>query len=326
MDEVKISIIVPAYNAEKYLERCLDSLVKQDLSADEYEIIVINDGSTDRTEDILHEYSNRYSHIHCTTVKNSGVSEARNYGCREAKGKYFLFVDADDWIQSNILQYIYDSLEKDELDILVMDFQYWGEKGKLPKDFNKISDREILSFKVLSGVDFMQRFLPQVVWCNAYRTSFWRENNLEFLPIRHEDEEIIPRIFFYAKRIKFSSIVFYHYYKNPDSFMMNYDEHASLYMLQAMESLDDFRKKCVKDENLNLFFKNLIAKRLLTTFRRGVRLGIPASFQHEMIMQMKAKGLTPLSKDKGVIRVFLYNHFPSLFIAYYRSKEKRKRK
>lgn len=112
MAEIKISIIVPAYNAEKYLERCLDSLVNQDLPTGEYEVIVINDGSTDRTEAILHEYSGRYSNVHYVTIENRGVSEARNYGCREARGKYFLFVDADDWIQSNVLQYVYDSLEK----------------------------------------------------------------------------------------------------------------------------------------------------------------------------------------------------------------------
>ena len=208
MAEIKMSIIVPAYNAEKYLERCLDSLVNQDLSTKEYEVIVINDGSTDRTGAILHEYSNRYSYFHCITVENSGVSEARNYGCRKAKGKYFLFVDADDWIQSNVLQYVYDSLEKDELDILVMDFQYWDEKGKLPKEFNRVSDEKVLSAQVWSGTDFMQQFLPQVVWCNAYRASFWQEHKLKFLPIRHEDEEIIPRIFFYARRVKYSSIIF----------------------------------------------------------------------------------------------------------------------
>lgn len=69
MAEIKMSIIVPAYNAEKYLERCLDSLVNQDLSTKEYEVIVINDGSTDRTGAILHEYSNRYSYFHCITVE-----------------------------------------------------------------------------------------------------------------------------------------------------------------------------------------------------------------------------------------------------------------
>ncbi len=326
MAEIKMSIIVPAYNAEKYLERCLDSLVNQDLSTKEYEVIVINDGSTDRTGAILHEYSNRYSYFHCITVENSGVSEARNYGCRKAKGKYFLFVDADDWIQSNVLQYVYDSLEKDELDILVMDFQYWDEKGKLPKEFNRVSDEKVLSAQVWSGTDFMQQFLPQVVWCNAYRASFWQEHKLKFLPIRHEDEEIIPRIFFYARRVKYSSIIFYHYYKNSDSFMMNYDEHASLYMLQAMESLEAFRQKNVKTEKKNSFFKNLIARRLLTTFRIGIRKGIPARFQHEMIVQMKAKGLSPLPKGKGIMHIFLYKYAPSLFIAYYRSKEKRKRK
>ena len=77
---------------------------------------------------------------------------------------------------------------------------------------------------------------------------------------------------------------------------------------------------------MNSFFKNLIARRLLTTFRIGIRKGIPARFQHEMIVQMKAKGLAPLPKGKGIMHIFLYKYAPSLFIAYYRSKEKRKRK
>jgi glycosyltransferase involved in cell wall biosynthesis len=323
MAEVKISIIVPAYNAEKYLERCVTSLLKQDLSSDEYEIIVINDGSTDRTGIILDEYSNRFPNLNCITVPNGGVSEARNRGCKEARGKYFLFVDADDWIQTNVLQAIYESLEKDDLDVLVMDFQYWGEKGELPKDFNQLPENHSLDAEVLSGNNFMQRFLPRVVWCNAYRTDFWREHNLSFLPIRHEDEEIIPKIFYYAKRVRFLPVKFYCYYKNQDSFMMNYDERACFYMLQAMESLDAFRQECVKDKDLNLFLKNLIAKRLLTTFRRGIRWGMPASVQREMISGMKERGFAPLPKGKGFIRTFLYNHCPSLFIAYYRAKEKR---
>lgn len=323
MAEVKMSVIVPAYNAEKYLERCLDSLVNQDLPSDEYEVIVVNDGSTDRTEEILSGYSERFLNFHCVTVENGGVSRARNYGCREAKGKYFLFVDADDWIQSNVLRHIYDSLEKDGLDILVMDFQYWDEKGMLPKDFNQLPVGVSLDASVRVGTDFMQHFLPRVVWCNAYRTSFWRESNLAFLPIRHEDEEILPKIFYFAKRVRFSPITFYRYYKNRDSFMMNYDERACLYMLQAMESLDLFRQEHVKDKHLDDFFRNLISKRLLTTFRRGIRWGMPVAVQQEMIRKMKEKGFAPLPKGKGWIRTFLYYHCPSLFIAYYRAKEKR---
>ncbi len=324
MIEKKISIIVPAYNAERYLERCLTSLLKQDLPSNEYEIIVINDGSTDRTGEILDVYSVRFPNLSYVTVVNGGVSEARNYGCSKSTGKYFLFVDADDWLQTNVLQNIYASLEKDRLDVLVMDYHHFSEDRELPKEFGHVPDCLKPGADVFSGTDFMQKYLPQVVWSNAYRTAFWKEHDFSFLPIRHEDEELIPKIFYYAERVKFLPIAFYYYYKNPYSFMMNYDERACFYMLQAMESLDVFRRECVKSEEVSLFLKNLISRRLLTTLRTGIRWGVSASVQREMLKKMKEKGLTPLPKGKSIMHVFLYNHCPSLFIAYYRMKEKKK--
>jgi len=323
MVEKKLSIIVPAYNAERYLERCLTSLLKQDLSSDEYEIIVINDGSTDKTEEILKAYSIRFHNINYVTLVNGGVSEARNYGCRKAIGQYFLFVDADDWIETNVLKNIYTSLAKDRLDILVMDYHHWGDNGELPKEFCYTSDYIKLASEIFVGVDFMQKCLPRAVWSCAYRTDFWKEHAFSFLPIRHEDEELIPKLFYYANRVKFLPVEFYYYYKNPDSFMMNYDERACFYMIQAMEALDAFRQESVKDREVNSFFENLISKRLLTPFRRSIRWGMPASVQREMISKMKDKGLTPLAKNKSILHVYLYNHWPCLFIAYYRIKEKR---
>ena len=202
MPEKKISIIVPAYNAERYLERCLVSLLQQDIPSDEYEVLVINDGSTDKTEDILYAYSTRYSNLTYVTVVNKGVSEARNYGCQKAVGKYFLFVDADDWIQANVLYAIYEALEKDKLDILVMDYHHWGESGELSKEFGCIPDCIKSGSDISSGIKFMQKYLPRAVWGSAYRMAFWKEQAFSFLPIRHEDEELIPKMFYYAARVK----------------------------------------------------------------------------------------------------------------------------
>lgn len=323
MSEVKISIVVPAYNAEKYLERCLDSLICQDLPAGEYEVIVVNDGSADRTGEILQEYAGRYAHLRYFTVENGGVSEARNLGCREARGKYLLFVDAGDRLQANVLQSVYGALEEEGLDILVMEYRYWDEQGELPKMFGVVREKkaQLLLSRVWSGVGFMQQFLPQVVWCSAYRTSFWRENHLKFLPIRHEDEEILPKIFYYARRVKYSRAVLYHYYKNAGSFMMNYDERAALYMLRAMESLDAFRRECVKEGEVSLFLKDLTARRLLSAFRKSILYGMPAAFQRELIGQMNARGLAPTPKKKGKVHAWVYRHSPSLFIAFYRFRK-----
>lgn len=324
MAEKKMSIIIPAYNAERYLERCLVSLLQQDMSSDEYEIIVINDGSTDKTENILYSYSTRYSNLIYVTVENRGVSEARNYGCQKAIGKYFLFVDADDWIQDNVLCKIYEALEKDNLDILVMDYHHWGDSGELPKEFGHIPDSIKADSKISSGTDFMQKYMPRAVWGNAYRMDFWKEHTFSFLPIRHEDEELIPRVFYYAARVKFLPVTFYYYYRNSDSFMMNYYGQACFSMLQAMESLNAFRQKYIDDKDLDLFLKNLIAKRLLTAFRKGISFGAPKSVQREMIKKMKAKGLTPLSQEKRGIREIMYRYFPDMFIFYYRIKTRMK--
>lgn len=321
---MKFSIIVPAYNAERHLERCLKSLLNQDLPLDEYEIIVVNDGSMDRTGEILDDYSKHFSNLYHLMIENSGVGVARNYGCEKAVGKYFLFVDADDWIKANVLQEIYETLEGDALDVLVMDYRYWECDKEIPKTFNFIPENKSLDAEVFSGLCFMQEFLPQVVWSSAYRATFWKEHNLSFLPIRHEDEEIIPRIFFYAKRVKVLPLKFYNYQKNPDSFMMNYSDNACFYMIQAMESLDIFRQKNVRDDRLDAYFRNLITERLFAAFLRGVQFGVSTKSLYEMISSMKEKKFVLLPKRKGFLHTFLYYHLPLLFIAYYRLKKRRK--
>lgn len=323
--EKKFSIIVPAYNAEKYLERCLDSLLQQDLPLDEYEIVVVNDGSIDKTAELLDKYSQNYSNMRVFLTDNQGVSGARNYGCLQSIGKYFVFVDADDWIKSDTLSFLYDKMEEDDLDLLVMDYRYWSAQGELPQALHFSANCK-QGIDVCSGIDFMQICLPSVIWSIVYRSSYWKEYNFHFLPIRHEDEELVPRVFYFARRVQFVALDFYNYYQNPDSFMMNYDERSCLYMLRAMESLDDFRKQYVEIRKMNLFFQDLIARNLLKSLKRSIQWGAPVSIQHEMMLEMKKKGLAPLPKGKAVFYTWLYHYAPMLFIYYYRFKLTRVRK
>lgn len=315
----KISIIVPAYNVENYIERCIDSLVYQDLPDDEYEIIVVNDGSTDTTKTILETYTKKETNVFVFSVSNRGVSEARNYGCEKANGKYLLFVDADDWIKPEVLRTLYETMEREQLDLMVMDYRYWDASGELPKALH-FADRCRQGTDVLSGVEFMQKCLPPVVWSIVYRSSFWHKHHFKFLPIRHEDEELIPRVFYFAERVKFLPLDFYNYYQNQDSFMMNYDERSCFYMLRAMESLETFRLQQVKGDTMNLFFQSLIARNLLKSFKRSVRWGASSEIQRKMIVEMKKSGLSPIVVNKGGFYALLYNYLPLFFIAYYRLK------
>lgn len=114
MSNVKLSIIIPVYNVEKYIGECLDSCVNQDLDNKDYEIICINDGSIDSSEDILKRYSEHFSNVFYYNKENGGVAEARNLGLNKALGTYIWFVDSDDFIQENVLKKFIEVIEKND--------------------------------------------------------------------------------------------------------------------------------------------------------------------------------------------------------------------
>ena len=117
----KVSIIIPAYNIEKYLSACLDSALSQDFS--NYEIVVIDDGSTDNTPKISDEYAKKYENVITIHQKNSGLSSARNTGIKRAKGEYVALIDGDDIIAPNFLARLYQAVTKTNSDIAICNFQ-----------------------------------------------------------------------------------------------------------------------------------------------------------------------------------------------------------
>lgn len=317
----KISIIVPAYNAEKYLERCVDSMANQNLPYDDYEVIVINDGSTDGTSSLLNDLHFKFPFLRYITTTNGGLSRARNRGIREAVGEYLLFVDSDDSIVSNILEQIYEEAKSENLDMMLMDYLYLDSEGtplKKPLSINNTISQTV------EGANFLlkQTYYPMVCMY-AYRRAFLVDHELEMIPIWHEDEEFTPRAIYLTKRIKYLPLVFYNYFRNKGSFMMKYNEKAYFDMIRGMESLEVFRRNHVVGVDLNIYFRDLIAKNLLKSFKRSIHWGAPARIQRQLILEMKKKHLTPLPQGKKGIYSLLYNYMPVIFIYYYRLKLKR---
>ncbi len=113
----KVSVIVPVYNVEKYLERCIESLINQ--TFDDIEIIALNNGSTDKSLDILNYYAHKDKRIRVINNKNIGVSKSRNIGIEEAIGEYISFVDSDDWIDSNMIYILYDTISDNNCDLVM---------------------------------------------------------------------------------------------------------------------------------------------------------------------------------------------------------------
>ena len=114
-----ISIIIPVYNSEMTISRCLDSILNQSLVKEKYEIVIVNDGSTDRTEELCENYKEQYNNIHIISQKNQGVVIARTVGAENASGEYIMSIDSDDSVEEGYLEYIYENLSRQKPDMAV---------------------------------------------------------------------------------------------------------------------------------------------------------------------------------------------------------------
>lgn len=187
----KISIIVPVYNAEKYLPQCLDSLLKQTLT--EIEIICIDDGSTDGSGKILEEYRQKDARITVMNQQNAGQSVARNKGFKIATGKYVHFVDSDDWLTDDCCQILYERAEADGLDMISMAAtSYKEESGEYISEpfYNFYWLDNMENFSVLPREEYLKHWwqIAPSAALTAYRRAFLLQNNLLFMEgLKFED-------------------------------------------------------------------------------------------------------------------------------------------
>lgn len=240
-----ISIIVPVYNVEAYLKECLNSLLNQDFNG-EYEIICVNDGSTDNSLNILKEYQKTNDKIVLVDQKNKGLSGARNTGFKNAKGKYIMFLDSDDYLKDKkVLELLYGQVEKNSLDFVAADFEYDYEnknKNYRIQRTNKMND------KVMNGREFYDlgiksKAIMSVVWNKLYRRDFLEKNNLYFYEgIIYEDMEFTPRAYYLASRIKYIDKVVVMYRQREGSIMSSVNvKKLDNYFIVA-ESINKFNK------------------------------------------------------------------------------------
>lgn len=180
MENELISIVVPIYNVEKYLRQCLDSILNQ--TYQNFECLLINDGSPDNSADICREYVEKDSRFKYFEKENGGLSDARNYGIRQSKGSYITFVDSDDWLENDALQLLYDALKKENADISIGRYNCYDESRcqYLFYDSNPDDSLEVIEGKEIidrEGVEEMRNGN----WTVAYLKLFKREL-LENLP------------------------------------------------------------------------------------------------------------------------------------------------
>lgn len=213
----KLSIIIPVYNTESYLDKCINSCIRQDLQFLDYEIILIDDGSTDSSKKIALDYSKKYEHILFYEQNNQGQGAVRNRGITLAQGKYVFFVDSDDYLEENVLSYLVNEAEKEDLDVLCFDLNIVDNISKKP--YKKIIDKT--NGLVVDGTNFTQKVqMQKSPWCAIFKTQYLMKNDLFFLTnVYYEDYEFVARAYYLAKRIKRVPNRIYNYYQRPGSTM-----------------------------------------------------------------------------------------------------------
>lgn len=240
----KVSIIVPVYNVKKYLRKCLDSLINQTLK--DIEIICINDGSTDKSLEILEEYKNRDSRIILLNQENSGQSVARNRGIEIAKGEYLGFVDPDDWVDLDYYEKLYNAASTNDADIAVGGIiRVTGIKKKKFLNFEKetITDNTNLKFELCDVPE------KSYVWNKIYKTEKLKEIGLEFEKgIFYEDCIFTPQALFFLEKMVTVPNIYYYYLRRGNSTVKQRSEKANADNVYAHKKANDF----IKEHNIDI--------------------------------------------------------------------------
>lgn len=319
----KVSIIIPLYNLEKLIGKCIASALAQDLPPEEYEILVIDDGSTDGSLAAAEKAAQGHPNVRVYTKVNEGLSRTRNYGTDRATGKYIMYLDADDYLEPDILGRLTGTMERERLDMLCFEIAGIDENGNdCPLWSDGISAGN--GHAIQSGIDFLRRdrFLP-MVYAYLYSRELLDANGLRMEPIWHEDEEFTPRALYFAKRVQYLPVRVYNYLQRSDSFMGNYNPQSRLDLVRGMKSLTDFAALIEAEDPTGAHLMRLhIGKTMSLACKQTVVRQLGDA--REMLRVARREGIMPLAFRRADFRHFLINRIPGLYVLYYKLHKRRK--
>lgn len=241
--QIEVSIIVPIYNVEKYIRANVESLIA--LINPNIEIIYVDDGSLDHSAAIIKEYQKKDSRIKIVKRENGGLSAARNSGVAVAQGKWILFVDGDDWIDARLTEELINA-STDENDMVWGTFEVVTETGELEK--HAICDKSSIGSIKDGIVWMMEKKVSFTPWVYLYRTALIKENGLIFPEgFLHEDMEFIPKVFYYAKNVKYVGVPFYKYVNRCGSISRTKNLKRITDLIKIAQRLENFEKEEVNN-------------------------------------------------------------------------------
>lgn len=265
MSSPLVSVIIPVYNVEKYLEKCVQSVLNQDFS--DYEIILIDDGSADKSGEIADTLARTNSKITIIHQKNMGQGGARNTGIEKAAGEYLLFVDSDDYIKENTLSFLYDTAKKNNSDMVLFGMDFVDESGKsvstlVPGDSGTEN---------LAGRELMRCLINDTYAADKlYKRSLFVDNNIKFLNrVWYEDFGVIMMLALFAEKITLTDKILYYYLQRDSSTMHIKNTDKNEDMLTVVSAISDFYKKnnAFDDYYNELCFMTVMHMLVLCTLR-----------------------------------------------------------
>lgn len=307
MDNLKVSVIVPVYNASQYIGKTLDSIIAQDF--DSFEIIVIDDGSTDDSLEIINQCLDGCEMPHKVIhQENAGVSVARNVGIEESKGDYLAFVDADDHISKNHLSSLYNGKTDFSLTL------YAKEEG------GKLTSLDTYSQDLISTYDFIKMELNMQITFNffqlLYRSAIIKDNNIRFTPgtVYGEDTEFAHKALSFGDEIAINNEVTYYYVQHPSSAIKT-TEYRRFDIVRIFEGLAEFYRENGKPEFADLIVTSRIPRAIFGNmnffFYNGYDFDEVLAKMKELDLLEKLSKFKGDKKFKSKIRLFLLN--PKLY-------------
>lgn len=262
-----ISIIIPCYNAEQSLERCLNSVVSQYYQ--NLEIIIVDDGSKDQTSDIYTKFKKEDYRIKVIKQNNSGVSKARNVGLKAVTGAYVCFVDSDDWVEKNYCEELYNILAAENADVSIIEASYEDENGTIvynkPISKDKIFDGQQALILLLEDQEIQSHPWGKLFKSSLLKNVRFPENLKSF-----EDYSTLFKIFDKAVKVVKSDKKLYHYVQRDNSLSHNLSPETAYHFYLAIMEVFKFWKNSAKVGNEKRITKNIVRK-LLMVLKRIIR-------------------------------------------------------
>lgn len=326
-NKVKLSVIVPTYKVEAYIEKCIRSLEDQDLLKEEYEIIVINDGSPDRCREIVEDLQNEFSNIVLINQENQGVSMARNNGMKITKGEFITFVDPDDYVSSNTFKHKIEKIHYENLDILYTGFSIIDEKG------NEVwkTNYKYLEKYTFDGIEgyFTARSAgvrePDSSCSKIYRASLIKKYGITYpqnVPVL-EDGLFLGKIFAVAKNVGFCDKLLYHRTIRIGSAMnskINYCKNIQDGYYNALRDLNAFENSTLLNEQSKKLINHIKAKFVVLSLSLPIHNFNMLNY-YQALNMLKSMGYKALSLN-GVHSIYydlinMYNKSKLLYPFYY---------